>query len=428
MPDWSAAMQQTFEFHIVDPDTWKDVKRLTTVKSCTITRDLDADTLGSATIDIDEPVGESYVRVYLITIQNGVREKHALGTFLVQTPASNFNGKVKSTSMDAYTPLIELKENYPEIGYYIPKTVWYSVYRDSDGLYKKYKTQDTDEYVVVDHVITDTPLLNSDGSHVKTITGERVYSYATEAGSTAYCATSETIMYLAYKIILDKARAPKVKADCDTPLNYDYVANSDDTWFSFLNDLIGTAKYSFDLDEMGRILFRPPQVFSNMQPVYTYSDDNSSILYPELDMSQDLFGIPNVLEVTYSDGQRFTVENNDPQSPISIKNRGRRIVHRVTDVELIGIPKKEDPIVEEYAKQLLHELSTVENTLKYTHAYCPVRVGDCVRLNYTRAGLNNVKAKVVQQSIKCEPGCPVSETAVYTVNLYGGEVKNEDAE
>ena len=69
MPDWRESMQQTFEYHIVDPGTWKDKTRINNVKSCTISRDSEAETLGSATIDISDSIGEQYVRVYLVTIK-----------------------------------------------------------------------------------------------------------------------------------------------------------------------------------------------------------------------------------------------------------------------------------------------------------------------------------------------------------------------
>lgn len=49
---------------------------------------------------------------------------------------------------------------------------------------------------------------------------------------------------------------------------------------------------------------------------------------------------------------------------------------------------------------------------------CQTRLGDCVRLNYKAAGLTDVKAKVISQSITCESGCPVEETAKYTKNLW----------
>ena len=66
MADWSSTMQQSFEYYIVDPGTWKDVKRLDSVIKSTINRDSSAETLGSATIDIVESIGECYIRIYLI--------------------------------------------------------------------------------------------------------------------------------------------------------------------------------------------------------------------------------------------------------------------------------------------------------------------------------------------------------------------------
>ena len=351
MVDWLSSMQQTFEYYIVDPNTWKDIKLLDNVKSCTINRDYDTETLGSATIDVTDSLGECYIRVYLITIQNGVKEKHPLGTYLVQTPSSSFNGKIRDVSMDAYTPLLELKENPPPLGYSILK--------------------------------------------------------------------GENIMDKAYQLVREHARAPVVKADCSTGLYYDFVANTSDTWLSFLIDFISNAKYTFSLDEMGRILFSPKQDTASLQPVWTYDDGNSSILYPDMTLDHDLYGIPNVVEAIYSNGgeQYYArVVNDDPNSPISTVSRGREIIYRVTDPDLIGDPTENQ--IDEYATQLLRDLSTLEYTISYTHGYCPVRIGDCVRFNYSRAGLTDIKAKVISQSIKCEPGCQVTEKAVFTNKLW----------
>lgn len=351
MPDWSSTMQQTFEYYIVDPATWKDAKRIENVKSCTINRDEDADTLGAATIDIADSIGEVYVRAYLVTIQNGIRNKHPLGTVLIQTPASNYDGRRRGYSMDAYTPLLELKETPPPLGY---------------SLFK-----------------------------------------------------GENVMDCAYRLVREKVRAPVVKTTCDTTLYNDFVSNVDDNWLTFVKDLVGMAKHKLALDEMGRILFSVDQDISALQPVWTYSDDNSSILHPDISMNHDLYGIPNVVEVLYANGAGYhyaRVVNDDSNSPTSTVNRGREIVHRVMDPDIGGNPTEGH--IQEYAEKLLRELSSIEYTVTYTHGYCPVRIGDCVRLNYTRAGLNNVKARVVSQKIKCEAGCPVTEKAVYTAKLW----------
>ena len=352
MVDWLSSMQQTFEYYIVNPATWKDAKKIENVKSCSIRRDSDAGTLGSASINITESVGECYVRIYLITIQNGTKERHPLGTFLVQTPSTSFDGKVRNLSMDAYTPLLELKETKPPLGYSVMK--------------------------------------------------------------------GTNIMTIARQLTQENTRAPVVPASCDTNLFSDFVAETDDSWLTFLTDLLLNAKYSYDLDEMGRILFAPEQDTASLQPVWTYNDDNSSILYPNLNMDHDLYGIPNVVEVIYSHGNGYyysRVVNDDPNSPTSTVNRGREIIHRVSDPDLIGDPTENQ--IDEYANRLLRELSSLEYTITYTHGYCPVRVGDCVRFNYSRADLKNVKAKVISQTIKCEPGCPVTEKAVFTNRLWG---------
>ena len=352
MVDWLSSMQQTFEYYIVNPATWKDAKKIENVKSCSISRDSDAGTLGSASINITESVGECYVRIYLITIQNGTKERHPLGTFLVQTPSTSFDGKVRNLSMDAYTPLLELKETKPPLGYSVRK--------------------------------------------------------------------GTNIMTIARQLTQENTRAPVVPASCDTNLFSNFVAETDDSWLTFLTDLLLNAKYSYDLDEMGRILFAPEQDTASLQPVWTYNDDNSSILYPNLNMDHDLYGIPNVVEVIYSHGNGYyysRVVNDDPNSPTSTVNRGREIIHRVSDPDLIGDPTENQ--IDEYANRLLRELSSLEYTIIYTHGYCPVRVGDCVRFNYSRADLKNVKAKVISQTIKCEPGCPVTEKAVFTNRLWG---------
>lgn len=350
--DWTSSMNQTFEYYVVDPGTWRDVKLINNVKSCTITRDSEVETLGSATFDLTDSIGECYVRAYLVASQNGVTEKHPLGTFLIQTPSFNFDGRKRDISVDAYTPLIELKENPPPFGYSLLK--------------------------------------------------------------------GENVMSSAYRIVREYARAPVVQASNSTDLFNDFVANTEDTWLSFLIDLISNAKYTFSLDELGRVLFSPKQDTASLQPVWTYDVDDKSILYPEISTNQDLFGIPNVVEVIYSNGNDYYYAraiNDDPNSPTSTINRGREIVHRATDPDMIGDPTENQ--INLYAEQLLKELSSLECTIRYTHGYCPVRLGDCVRINYAQAGLHNVKAKVVSQTIKCEPGCPVTEKAVFTTQLWG---------
>lgn len=353
MIDWTQSMQQSFEYYTVNPHTWKDDKQLKNVKpGSKLTRDSELETRGSATIDLTESVGECYIRVYLIAIQNGITYKLPLGTYIMQTPMSSFDGKVRNVSVDAYTPLLELKENPPPLGYSILE--------------------------------------------------------------------GANIMDNAYQLTQENVRAPVVPAKCDKTLFYDFVADTEEKWLSYLSDFIANAKHYYDVDEMGRILFAPEQDTASLQPVYTFTDDNSSILQPDFDMEHDLFDVPNVVEVLYTNGRDSyyaKVVNDDPNSPTSTVNRGREIKHRIVNPDSLGDPTNNQ--IQEYAKTYLKEASTLTYTVTFTHGYCGTRLGDCVRLNYTRAGINDIKAKIISQNIKCEPGCPVTCKAKFTVKLWG---------
>lgn len=351
--DWTKSMQQTFRYYIVDPRTWKNETELTNMTSSSITWDLDAETLGSGSFDTTDELDECYIRTYLVCIQNGEKYEFPLGTMLVQTPGKSYNGRVGSFSMDAYTPLLELKDTKPPFG----------------------------------------------------------YSFL--AGTSVLHAVSEAIA--------DVIRAPVVSAKSDNELNGNFISDYDsDSWLSFTSSLLGSIAYRFGLDEMGRVMFIPVTDPDSMTPVWTYTDDNSSILYPDISIDRDLYGIPNVVEAMYSadDGFLFSrIENRDETSPTSITNRGREVVYRITNPDDLISPTQSQ--LDIYAKGLLKQLSTLEYSVSYDHGYCPVKVGDCVMLNYRRAGLVGVKAQVRSQKIECTTGCKVSETAVYTRKLWG---------
>lgn len=352
MIDWTASMQQTFDFYIVDPATWGNKRKLTEVTDCTITWSADDETLGSASIQSTELLGECYIRIYLICIQNGVRYEFPLGTFIVQTPEETHTGQVKKITMDAYTPLLELKDSAPPMGYTI-------------------------------------------------LRGTNSLSSVTE-------------------MVIDHARAPVVRVQSDKEVVDDLVADFDsDTWLTFASAILTDAEYQFGLDEMGRILFQAKPKLEAMTPIWTYTDDNSSILYPDVKLSRDLYGIPNVVEVLFSNDKYFEfarVENTDEDSPISIPSRGREVIHRVSNPEDLTNPTAEQ--VQDYATNLLSNLSSLEYTISYSHGYCPVRVGDAVWINYKKAGFTNIRALVTGQQIECKPGCPVTETAVFTTKLW----------
>lgn len=358
MPNWSQSMEQSFEYYLVDPVSWQDISLIKTVTGCTITRDLSNETLGSATLDADEDLNDKYVRVYMITKQRGIKEKFPLGTFLCETAKVDWDGMRSFRSYDCYTPLVELKEKPMPIGFTVKKG---------------------------ENLLTRSVALTQSG-----------------------------------------LRAPVIEAAdsrIEMTLTGDFVAESADTYMSFVTDLLGTGNYSLGLDEMSRIIFMPKQELKSLQPVYDFSDDNSSLLQPQIGIEGELYDIPNVLEVIYSVPESsktltVVVKNTDTSSIVSIPNRGREIVRRDSSPNVAdGITQE---LLELYAKNEMKQLSTIRYKVDYKHGFInTVRLGDCVRLDYKRAGLDGVNARITRQVIRCEAGCQVEETAIFTKQLWG---------
>lgn len=352
--DWTKSMQQTYEYYEVDPGTWKNKRKIKEITRFNISRDKDADTLGSATIDCTGDFEEMYVRAYMKPTQDGFVYNIPLGTYLIQTPADKFDGKAKTITLDAYSPLIELKEDSPPLGYTVSK--------------------------------------------------------------------GANIMETVVRLCREHMRAPVIPPsdDASKTLFVDFIANSDDTWLTFLIDLAANANFEFDIDELGQIMFAPIRDITSSQPVITYDDSNSSILYPDTSVERDLYDIPNVVEVIFSTDSKYLyskVVNDDPNSPVSTVNRGRIKLYRDTSPSISGDPTQE--MLDEYATKLLRNLSTLEYKISYKHGFTPARIGDCVRINYEKAGLIDIKAQTITQSFTCETGCSVTETAIYTNKLWG---------
>ena len=359
MPDWTKSMQQTYDFYEVDPHTWTNKSQIKTITGASIEWDLESSTLTSASFDATENFGEIYIRTYLTTVQNGITEHFPLGTHLVQTPSVEFNGKYNSISYDAYSPLTELTEKSPIIGYYIPKD------------------EQVSEYTY--NIIKNETRLKIDKQKILSVTKGK--------------------------------------------LTQPFVANNDDTWMTYITDLLKSANLRLNIDSLGDITIVPIISEPTTASVWTYTDDNSSILTPEITMDNDMYGLPNVVDLWYN-GIHVVSENHRSASPLSIENRGRKIIHRLVNPTIIPTDESQEGSIsystlKNYADNLLKQLSSIECTISYTHGYCPVKVGDTITMNYKRAGITNVKALVKTQSITCSTGCQVSETAAFQKSLWG---------
>ena len=203
----------------------------------------------------------------------------------------------------------------------------------------------------------------------------------------------------------------------------DFVASPDDTWLSFMSSVLNQNKLRYNIDAYGRFYIEDISPYESMPAKWTFNDDVNSILYKDIRINQDLYSVPNVIEVYISTSQGTSTaiaRNDNPNSPTSTINRGREIVYRDTNTTFTGIPSNKE--LEEYAKYKLKSLSTITTEITFSHGYCPIHIGDTIKINYNRSGIIDKKAKVISQSIEAKPGCKIETTASFTTNtLIGGD-------
>lgn len=116
--DWTRSLRIDWRYALVDPSTWVDVREIPFVRSCSVKWDRESDLLVSGTLEIDGDIGdESYVRIWCDAVQDGMAERHAVATLLFQTAKGSTEGTVLTNSADGYSPLLELSDDLPPVGW-----------------------------------------------------------------------------------------------------------------------------------------------------------------------------------------------------------------------------------------------------------------------------------------------------------------------
>lgn len=357
MIDWTMSMQQWYEFYTVNPVSWSDVALIDTVTSADISTDLNTATITSASFSFGNLSGEFYIRAYICGAQGDEDiERYCLGTYLVQSPTFSYDGYYNTITATAYSPLMELKENYPPIFYTLPK--------DSDVVKWAYQAIKENSRLLVEENDMESVIskydyvANSDDNWLDFIT-----SVLNQNG-------------LSY-MISPEGRVRIYK-------EYNYARNP--------------VKHIFKTDEKSILL-----------PNISYNKD----LY-------DIPNVVEVYVSTEKGYNVVRVLNNKSalESSTSIAARGREIVYRETSPSILGVPS--DAEIENYAKRLLEAKSTILAEITFSHAYVPgLSVGDSIIIDYPDAGLNEQKCKIISQSMTLKEGLTVDTTATYEIKYWG---------
>lgn len=169
-------------------------------------------------------------------------------------------------------------------------------------------------------------------------------------------------------------------------------------------------------DEEGFLVLRSYVSPGDRTPEFHYTNDEYSIMEPEVSVEFDLTDIANVWITSLNEVDDNPVfiklENMDPANPFSIPSRGRRIVdfrEQEEGFDRASLLRK--------AKRIQFEANRVYENVHFTTLINPFHsANDCYTMEYTPAGVNHSYTEY-NWSFKLEAGAPMTHSCRRIVEL-----------
>lgn len=209
--------------------------------------------------------------------------------------------------------------------------------------------------------------------------------------SDRYVVSAGTNYITAGKTVLDGAglTAQNLTATTKTlPADRDWAPGT--TNLQIINDLLGAINYrSLWFDENGLAVAQPYVSPDVRASEYIYSDDDQSVMFPEVEQGLDLFGIPNKWVLVVSEPDRSvitsTYTNSNVLSPTGTVNRGRTIVDYRSSSEAV-----DQATLDAKVQRLAYEASQVYEQVTFETAIMPFHSdSDVLTLNFSKLGISD---------------------------------------
>lgn len=347
--DWHQGMARTYELVRVDRETWTERELVQAVTECTVTWEPDG-LRYSASITPYEELADGYYRIYMVALQD--------------TRRSHDTERVALATVRMQSPRSAM-----------------------DGRARSWACRGYSPLVELD---ADYPPVGWTASGLV----EQQAAAIVEGHCSAPCERSGT-----------------------TAMMGAWTADDKDTWLDCLEAVLAKGSMHVEVDGMGTVRFVPDADESQLRPVWTFDDaayDLPSILRPDVDDQTDWYDLHNRVEVVHSTAQACitgVAVNDDPHDRASTVSRGYVSTLRVTN------PDIDEPVtqakVDAYAARLLEGERHATHKATFSHAFVPgVRVGSCVRLDYTRFGYR-ADGTITRQVLECTAGGVVESDMEY---------------
>lgn len=195
---------------------------------------------------------------------------------------------------------------------------------------------------------------------------------------------SDAISQLLLYCGIDKYNITPTTEVIQVDREYEEGANVLDT----INELLREVNYTnIKVDEQGTFIAEPYVPQSERVPDYEYDSGDLSVIYKGVKNKIDNFNTPNKWVVIMSNPEvapiKVTAVNNDPNSPLSIVNRGRTIT-KVQKVDNISSISK----LNSYLKQVVDSSTDGVQEVEFETALMPMHsIEDTLVLKYPQIGI-----------------------------------------
>ena len=170
-----------------------------------------------------------------------------------------------------------------------------------------------------------------------------------------------------------------------TVLASDHTFDAGASYLEMVNWLCSTAGYSpATPDAYGTIQLQPYTDTLNQAPAAVFTNDDNSIMYPEISVANDWANTPNVVKLFYNTDQACIIAEarNESGSRASLDARGGREQTYYEDTSELPDNANKLTSLLDLAESKLRELSCDIEYVTISHAYIPLKIYDLVQVNY----------------------------------------------
>ena len=199
--------------------------------------------------------------------------------------------------------------------------------------------------------------------------------------------------------LLSVTPAP-VFVESDAPRLSDHIiAESNENHLTMIDKILTAIDWRIQIDGDGTIHVEP----KTLEAVASFDPLENDMIETKVKVSADLYSCPNVYRATSGDVTGIA-RDEDPDSPLSIQNRGREVWKSESGVNLAS-----NESIAQYARRMLKQAQQVKRAASYTRRYMPnVRPSDLIRMGYPAQGLTGVYV-VQSQTVALEYGAATDE-------------------